>query len=56
MRLFRRMKESPQPDEADEVQTPEDERIRALERLGRLRDHGVLTDEEYEAEKRRLER
>jgi hypothetical protein len=34
----------------------EDERLVALERLGRLREQGVLTDEEFAAEKAALER
>jgi hypothetical protein len=36
--------------------TAEDDRLLALERLGRLRDQGVLTDEEFAAEKAQLVR
>ena len=34
--------------------TPEEERLLGLERLGRLREQGVLTDEEFAAEKAKL--
>jgi Short C-terminal domain len=37
-------------------QTPEQERLAALDRLGRLRAQGVLTDEEFAAEKAQLVR
>ena len=34
--------------------TAEEDRLAALERLGRLREQGVLSDEEFAAEKAKL--
>lgn len=41
-------------DYVDEADPPEEDYIEELERLGELRDKGILTDEEFEAQKKQI--